>query len=75
MAKRPPLTYSHHDATDPNGSIWAPKPRGQAETPVPPKGIAEEPAGSWAKMPPPGPSNIIVRSSNPFPAPKDVASQ
>ena len=26
-------------------------------------------------LPPPGPSNIIVRTANPLPAPKDVKSQ
>jgi hypothetical protein len=31
--------------------------------------------GQYAKTPPRGPSNLIVRSSNPLPLPKDTASQ
>jgi hypothetical protein len=39
---------------------------------APPKGSQ---SSQDSKMPPRGPSNLIVRSSNPLPVPKDTKSQ
>ena len=60
---------------------WArshPKPSGMAGTSVAnavPKGTGPEPAKRKSTLPPPGPSNIIVLTPNPWPPPKDVRSQ
>jgi hypothetical protein len=47
-------------------------------TPVkrPPAGtVKDAQRDAFTKMPPRGPSNLIVRSSNPLPLPKDTESQ
>lgn len=74
MTKRPSPTQSKKFPGVAKGSDWG-EAHNQVATPGPHKGVAKEPNGRWTKLPPEGPSNIIVRSSNLLPAPKDVSSQ
>jgi len=60
--------------TNPN---WTVKEELKSEKLASPGGQHDDYARSAdrTKLPPPGPSNIIVRTPSPLPAPKDVRSQ